>query len=71
MLPFLFDGLAVPVPLPHLAPAILRLVDGKRSVAAIGEAMAGRAPSDVFARAWRSTYDTLSALNRVLLAPPP
>jgi SAM-dependent methyltransferase len=71
MLPFLFDGLAVPVPLPHLAPAIVRLVDGKRSVAAIGEAMAGRAPPDLFARAWRSTYDSLSALNRVLLAPPP
>jgi hypothetical protein len=33
--------------------------------------MADRTPPDLFARAWRSTYETLSALNRVLLAPPP
>jgi SAM-dependent methyltransferase len=68
---FLFDGLAVPVALPPLAPAILRLVDGKRSVAAIGAAMADRTSPELFARAWRGTYDSLSALNRVLLAPPP
>ena len=71
MLMFSFSGLMVPVALPHLAPAILRLVDGRRSVAAIGEAMAGRATPDAFARAWRAAYDALSALNRVLLAPPP
>ncbi len=69
-LPFLFDGLRVPVPLPPLAPAILRLVDGRRSVAAIGSEMAARVAPDAFARAWRDTYGPLSALNRVLLAPP-
>ena len=67
---FLFDGLRVPVPLPPLAPAILRLVDGRRSVAEIGAAMASRAPPETFAKAWRATYGALSALNRVLLAPP-
>jgi SAM-dependent methyltransferase len=70
-LPFLFDGLRVPVPLPPLAAAILRLIDGQRSVAALAEALSDRVPADAFARAWRTTYDTLSALNRLLLAPPP
>ncbi|MEJ1976053.1 MAG: hypothetical protein WDN49_07995 [Acetobacteraceae bacterium] len=70
-LPFLFDGLRVPVPLPPLAAPILRLVDGQRSVGAIQAEMAGRAAPEAFARAWRSTYDTLSSLNRLLLAPPP
>ena len=66
--PFLFDGLRVPVTLPPLAAAILRLIDGRRTVAGIGAELS--VPPDVFARAWRETYGTLSALNRVLLAPP-
>ena len=70
MLPFLFDGLRVPVPLPPLAAPILRLVDGERTVAGISDALSGRATPDAFARAWRDTYGPLSALNRVLLAPP-
>ncbi len=70
-LPFLFDGLRVPIPLPSLAAAILRLVDGERSVGAIGAALSGRVAPDAFARAWRETFGPLSALNRVLLAPPP
>jgi hypothetical protein len=70
-LPFLFDGLRVPVALPPQAAAILKLIDGERSVGELAEALAGRFPPDVFTRAWRATYDTLSALNRVLLAPPP
>ena len=69
-LPFLFDGLRIPVPLPPLAAPILRLVDGVRTVAAIREAMAGRASPEAFDRAWRATYDPLSALNRLLLAAP-
>ena len=69
--PFLFDGLRIPVALPALAPALLRLIDGERSVAGIAAAMAGRASPEAVARAWRDTYGTLSALNRVLLTPPP
>ncbi len=69
-LPFLFDGLRIPVPLPALAAPILRLVDGERTVGAIGSAMAGRASPEAFARAWRGSYDALSALNRLLLAAP-
>ncbi len=71
MLPFLFDGLRVPIPLPPLAAAMLRLVDGQRSVGAIGAELAGRVPPDAFARAWRDTFGPLCALNRLLLAPPP
>ena len=70
-LPFLFDGLRVPVPLPALAKAILPLVDGERTVAAIGAELAARVAPDAFARAWRELYGPLSALNRMLLAPPP
>ena len=68
---FMFDGLRVPVSLPPLAAPLLRLIDGERNVAAIATAMAGRASPEAVAKAWRSTYETLSALNRVLLAPPP
>ena len=71
MLPFLFDGLRVPVPLPPLAPAILRLVDGTRTVGEIGAELSGRVGPEAFARAWRDTYDPLSAVNRLLLAAPP
>jgi SAM-dependent methyltransferase len=68
---FMFDGLRVPVALPPLAPALLRLVDGARTVSAILTAMGGRAAPEAAARAWRTTYETLNPLNRILLAPPP
>ncbi len=70
ILPILFDGLRVPVPLPPLAAAILPLVDGRRTVGEIGAELAGRVPPDAFARAWQELYRTLSALNRMLLGPP-
>ena len=67
---FLFDGLAVPVAMPPLAAAILRQIDGVRSVGEIAAALAtsgtGRAAFD---RAWREIWDRMSALNRILLAP--
>ncbi len=69
---FLFDGLRVPVPLPPLAGAILGLIDGQRSVGAIAAALQARGASpDAFARAWRTTYEALVSVNRILLAPPP
>ena len=72
MLVFLFDGLRVPVALPPLAAPILRLIDGRQSVAAIATALAARGtPEAAFQRAWAATYATMSALNRILLAPPP
>ena len=67
-----FDGIRVPVPLPPQAAAILRLVDGERSVGEIGAAMAARGTSPgAFASAWRATYDALVGVNRLLLVPPP
>lgn len=71
-LPFLFDGLRVPVPLPPLAAAILGLIDGVRTVGGIGAALQARGTDPAaFARAWRQTYNALSSTNRILLAPPP
>ncbi len=71
-LPFLFDGLRVPVPLPPLAGAILGLVDGARTVGSIAAALRARGTDDAaFARAWRQTFDALSGVNRLLLASPP
>jgi SAM-dependent methyltransferase len=70
-LPFVFDGLHAPIAVPPLASAILRLVDGVRTVGTIAAELAGRGTSaDSFARAWRQTYDALAATNRILLAPP-
>jgi hypothetical protein len=70
-LAFLFDGLRVPIALPKQAPAILRLIDGQRSLAAIAAELANRGISaDAFARAWRETWDKLSSVNRLLLAAP-
>ena len=67
-----FDGIRVPVPLPPQTAAILRLVDGTRSVGEIGAAMAARGTSPgAFASAWRATYDALVGVNRLLLVPPP
>jgi SAM-dependent methyltransferase len=72
VLPFLFDGLRATVPLPPLAPAILRLVDGRRTVAEIGAGMAGRGTApEAFARAWAATFAALVRVNRLLLAAPP
>ncbi len=68
---FNFDGLRAPIPLPPQAAAILPLVDGRRTVAAIGAELASRGiGADAFARSWAATYGALVAVNRVLLAPP-
>lgn len=63
-------GLALGVPLPAQASAILALVDGERSVGEIAAVLAGRGVgAAAFAAAWRDTYARMSALNRVLLRP--
>ncbi len=70
-LPFLFDGLRAPVPLPPLAKAILPLVNGQRTVGEIQAALAARgADASSFARAWRGTFSALVRVNRLLLAAP-
>jgi SAM-dependent methyltransferase len=68
---FMIDGLRVQIALPPLAPAILRLVDGRRSVGAIAAALAARGTGDdAFRRAWRSTFVALEHINRLLLTAP-
>ncbi len=59
-----FNALSVPVALPRLAAAILRRVDGVRTLSQIAE------PFDAvaFDRAWGEIFLVLNGLNRLLLA---
>jgi hypothetical protein len=68
---FLLDGLRLPIALPALAPAILRLVDGQRTVGQIAAALAERGTAaEQFARAWQATFAARERINRLLLASP-
>jgi SAM-dependent methyltransferase len=67
----LLDGLRVPVAVPPMAGAILRLIDGKRSVAEIEALLAARGSgAEAFARAWHALFPAMERINRLLLAPP-
>jgi SAM-dependent methyltransferase len=69
--PLLFHEFRAPLPLPPLAAAILRLVDGQRSVGAIGTEMAARGVDEAaFALQWQQIWTAMSSANRILLAPP-
>jgi len=71
-IPYLFDGLRTVVALPPLAGAILRLVDGSRTVGEIVAALAQRGTAaEAVTRAWRATFTALNRANQLLLAPPP
>ena len=66
-LPVSFGQLTVPVPLPPQARAILALIDGRRTVADIAEALAGHGiPRARFETVWPETYRALSRANRIL-----
>ena len=70
-LPHQFGQLAVRVPLPTLAGALLGLIDGERDVGAIAEAMRARGIGEPrFESAWRETVAVLGSLNRVLFRAP-
>ncbi len=62
-LPAAFNALTVPIPLPRLAAAILRRIDGQRSLAQIAEPF----PARVFEVAWDALFPAMNALNRLLL----
>jgi hypothetical protein len=65
------DALRVPVAVPPMAGTILRLIDGKRSVAEIGAMLGARGiGSEAFARAWQALFPALEGINRLLLAAP-
>lgn len=71
VLPMLFDGLRVPVPLPALAASVLRLIEPPRTVGQIAAILAERGTSrPAFDRAWGQTFSALAAVNRILLAAP-
>jgi SAM-dependent methyltransferase len=66
-----FDGLRVPVAVPPLATAILKLVDGQRSVGEIAAELTKRGTSaEAFDKAWRATFPKLESINRLLVAAP-
>ncbi len=65
------DALRVPVPVPPMAGAILRLIDGRRPVGEIGALLAARgASAQSFERAWAEMFPALERINRLLLAAP-
>lgn len=67
-----FDGITLPLPLPRLAPAILRRVDGRRSLGEIQQALVEEgAPAERAAADLQDTCRVLEATNRLLLAAPP
>jgi SAM-dependent methyltransferase len=70
-LPFLFDGLRAVLRLPVESAAILRAIDGERTVGDLCALFAGRGMAEAkFRRAWAETFVALQAVNRVLLAAP-
>jgi hypothetical protein len=70
-LTMLIDGLRLPLALPPLAPAILSLVDGVRTVGDIAAILAERGTgAAAFDRAWAATFASLAKVNRLLLAAP-
>jgi len=69
-IPYVFDGLRTVVALPPLAAALLRLVDGKRSVGEIVATLAQRGSTEeAVTRAWRTTFAALNRANQLMLAP--
>jgi SAM-dependent methyltransferase len=66
-----FDDLRLPVPMPRLAAAILSRIDGRRSIGAIGEALAANGiGQDAFRRDFAALRAALEPFNRLLLAAP-
>ncbi|GBQ81371.1 methyltransferase [Gluconacetobacter johannae DSM 13595] len=70
-LPFAFGTLSVAVPVPPQARGLLPLIDGERTVGDLAAILETRGVSaGRFATVWRTMFDTLSGLNRVLLRAP-
>ncbi len=71
-LPVTFDGLRVNLPLPRLAGAILQQVDGRRSFAAIADAVAAKGVArEAYWRELPVLRRSMEAMNRLLVAAPP
>ena len=61
-----FDGLPVTLPLPRQAPAILKLIDGARTLDAIRQ-QAGFSDWDSFMTVFRPIWRALNGINRLVL----
>ncbi len=67
----MFDGIRTTLALPRLAAAILKLVDGTRTLGEIRATLLERGiAADAFDRDWPLLWTALNALNRLLLKPP-
>jgi SAM-dependent methyltransferase len=64
------DGFRAQVAMPPLAAALLSRIDGRRSLAEVVAAVAGKAGMERARRDWRALYAGLNAANRLLLAAP-
>jgi SAM-dependent methyltransferase len=66
-----FDGITLSLPLPRLAPAVLRRVDGRRSLGEIVQHLVAEgAPAERAVAEVQETCRVLEATNRLLLAAP-
>ena len=65
-LPWQFDALRIDIPLPPLAAAIMKRIDGTRALSQI----AAIYPAASFDRAWDQLYPPLNQLNRLLIRAP-
>jgi hypothetical protein len=65
-----FDGLAIKLKLPPLAPAILALVDGKNGLGAIQAAIKPAMDWESFSAAFHQVYAAFNGVNRMLLRYP-
>ena len=64
------DGMALNAKLPPLAPAILRAIDGQRTIAEIRAAIGGGASDEEFQRQFAALYRLFNGVNRLLLRYP-
>jgi hypothetical protein len=64
------EGFRAHVALPPLGPALLALIDGRRTLGAILATVAEKAGEERARRDWASLYAGLNAANRLLLAQP-
>jgi hypothetical protein len=66
-----FDGLAIRIALPPLAGEIARLIDGKRTIGDIHNALAPRPDDAAFDAGFAALYAALNGINRLFLRFPP
>ncbi|MEE8443958.1 MAG: class I SAM-dependent methyltransferase [Alphaproteobacteria bacterium] len=64
------DGMEMSVRLPPIAPALLRLIDGQRTIAELRAAIGAKVTDAEFERQFGALYNALNGLNQMLLRYP-